>query len=169
MRRLILLRHAKAAWDDPTQADHDRPLNKRGRRACAAIGGWLADKGYVPNQVLCSSSARTTETWARLSGFLPDAPTATALPALYLADVAVLSDTLRAATGQVVAMVGHNPGMAEFAHQLPASLPDHPALGRFPTLATMVVDFDLDDWAGIVPGAGILRDFAVPRDFADGS
>ncbi|MGR3409824.1 MAG: SixA phosphatase family protein, partial [Paracoccus sp. (in: a-proteobacteria)] len=32
-RRLILTRHAKSAWDDPTLDDHDRPLNDRGRRS----------------------------------------------------------------------------------------------------------------------------------------
>ena len=33
MRRLILMRHAKSSWADPSQRDLDRPLNKRGRRA----------------------------------------------------------------------------------------------------------------------------------------
>ena len=36
MRQLLLLRHAKSAWDDPALADHARPLNGRGRRAAAA-------------------------------------------------------------------------------------------------------------------------------------
>ena len=45
MKRLILTRHAKSSWDDPTMADHDRPLNARGRGAAADLGGWLASRG----------------------------------------------------------------------------------------------------------------------------
>ena len=32
MRTLYLLRHAKSSWDDPSLADHDRPLAPRGKR-----------------------------------------------------------------------------------------------------------------------------------------
>ena len=35
--RLVIVRHAKSSWADPDLADHDRPLNARGRRA--ANGG----------------------------------------------------------------------------------------------------------------------------------
>jgi hypothetical protein len=35
--RLFLLRHAKSSWKDPGQADHDRPLAGRGRRAAKAL------------------------------------------------------------------------------------------------------------------------------------
>ena len=43
-RRLILTRHAKSAWDDPTLDDHDRPLNDRGRRSARALGDWLGTR-----------------------------------------------------------------------------------------------------------------------------
>ena len=66
-RRLILTRHAKSAWDDPTLADHDRPLNARGRRSALALGDWLASRGYEPEEVLCSSARRTQETWAMVA------------------------------------------------------------------------------------------------------
>ena len=61
--RLILTRHAKSSWDDPTQADHDRPLNDRGRRSARELGDWLASRGYHPEEVLCSTAERTRETW----------------------------------------------------------------------------------------------------------
>ena len=31
-RKLIVMRHAKSSWNNPELADHDRPLNKRGKR-----------------------------------------------------------------------------------------------------------------------------------------
>ena len=32
MVKLLLWRHAKSDWDTPELDDHERPLNKRGRR-----------------------------------------------------------------------------------------------------------------------------------------
>jgi len=49
MRQLILMRHAKSAWGDPSLGDHARPLNKRGQRAATALGYWLHAKDLVPD------------------------------------------------------------------------------------------------------------------------
>ena len=67
MKRLILMRHAKSDWGDPMLPDHDRPLNKRGRRAASALGHWMREAGLRPDQILCSSATRTQETCARLA------------------------------------------------------------------------------------------------------
>ena len=42
MRRLLLLRHGKAAWPDGID-DSDRPLARRGRDAARRMGAYLAD------------------------------------------------------------------------------------------------------------------------------
>ena len=39
MKILHLLRHAKSDWSDPSLADHDRPLNGRGRKARLVMAG----------------------------------------------------------------------------------------------------------------------------------
>ena len=62
MPRLFLLRHAKSPPAVPGQKDFDRPLAARGRAAAPAVGRHMADKGYLPDLVLCSPSARTRET-----------------------------------------------------------------------------------------------------------
>ena len=72
MRRLMLLRHAKS--DRPAgMADHDRPLNRRGRDEAPLVGTYLAHNGLVPDRVLCSTSERTRETWELVAGSLADA------------------------------------------------------------------------------------------------
>ncbi len=74
MRRLMLLRHAKS--DRPAgMADHDRPLNGRGRDEAPLVGTYLAHNGLVPDRVLCSTSERTRETWDLVAGSLADAVT----------------------------------------------------------------------------------------------
>ncbi|RXV64752.1 phosphoglycerate mutase [Roseovarius sp. A46] len=160
MKRLVLMRHAKSDWGDPALPDHARPLNERGRRSATALGDWLRTIDAVPDQILCSSSARTQETCARLK--LPLAPELH--DALYLAEAPDMLRLLRGATGSQVLMLGHNPGIAEFAARLVAAPPDHYRFGDYPTGATLVARFEIDDWADVAPGTGTALHFVIPRD-----
>lgn len=162
-RRLILTRHAKSAWDDPMMADHDRPLNARGRRAALELGEWLGSRGYEPDQVLCSAALRTRETWATVAiAPLEVTPRVEFSEVLYHASPDVMLKLLGRATGDTVMMLGHNPGIAEFARSLPARAPSHPDFSRYPTGATLVVDFQTDKWSDVKLGSGSVLDFFVP-------
>ncbi|RMC35407.1 SixA phosphatase family protein [Paracoccus alkanivorans] len=159
-RRLILTRHAKSAWDDPTLADHDRPLNDRGRRSALALGDWLASRGYEPEEVLCSSALRTRETWEVVEkATLEVRPLVRMEPGLYHASPEKMMTILRTASHQTVMMLGHNPGISEFAAMLPARAPLEPEFRRYPTAATLVVDFQIDSWSEVAPGQGSVMDF----------
>lgn len=165
-KRLILTRHAKSSWDDPMTADHDRPLNERGKSAATDLGNWLASRGYLPDEVLCSDALRTRETWAGISPTLPAAPPLTLKPTLYHAGPDVMLAVLRHATGDCVMMIGHNPGIAEFANRIVAQPPHHPGFRHYPSGATLVTSFEIDDWSDLTFGTGALRDFIVPRELA---
>lgn len=159
-RRLILTRHAKSAWDDPTLADHDRPLNMRGRRAALALGDWIASRGYEPEEVLCSSALRTRETWQMAAlATLEVRPQIRIEPGLYNAGPERMLAILRSASQPTVMILGHNPGIAEFAAMLPARAPMDPDFRRYPTSATLVVDFQIDSWDQLTPGQGSALDF----------
>ncbi|MCP5037073.1 MAG: histidine phosphatase family protein [Rhodobacteraceae bacterium] len=162
--RLILTRHAKSNWDNPALEDHDRPLSRRGRASATAIGGWLADRNYSPDQVLCSSAARTQETWARIAAKLPAAPDPAILVALYLADPGEMLGELGGANGQCVMLIAHNPGSAWLAQGLARSAPPDTRFQNYPTAATTIFDFETDRWAEIEKGSGKVVDFVVPRD-----
>lgn len=165
-KRLILTRHAKSAWDDPTMADHDRPLNDRGRAAAADLGAWLASRGYVPGEVLCSDAVRTRETWEGIADALPGAPALVLKPSLYHAGPDVMLAVLRHASADTVLMIGHNPGIAEFASRILARTPVNPEVLRYPTGATLVASFEIDSWADVDWHQGAQRDFIVPRELA---
>lgn len=158
--RLILMRHAKSAWDHPGLDDHDRPLNGRGRRSAAAMGDWLRDQGYMPDAILSSSATRTRETAAGL-GF--DVP-ASFTPPLYLAGPDAMLSALRSAQGKCVLMLGHNPGIAWFAEELVATPPAHPRFDDYPTCATLVLEFPVDRWSAVQPGTGQVLAFITPRE-----
>ncbi len=164
MKRLILTRHAKSSWDDPLTPDHDRPLNERGQAAAADLGQWLASRGYVPGEVLCSDSLRTRKTFSGMAPALPGTPVLELKPALYHAGPDVMMAVLRHASADTVMMIGHNPGIAEFAARLVAHPPANAEFARYPTGATLVVEFDVEDWTKVTFGAGITVDFVIPRE-----
>jgi phosphohistidine phosphatase len=164
MKRLILTRHAKSSWDNPATPDHERPLNKRGTAAAAELGGWRASRGYVPDEVLCSDALRTRKTWAGLAPALPGTPALHLKPALYHAGPDVMLAVLRHATEDCVLMIGHNPGIAEFAARLVAHAPLNDEFSRYPTGATLVCEFTADSWADVDFGQGAMVDFVVPSE-----
>ncbi|MBZ8118439.1 histidine phosphatase family protein [Roseovarius sp. LXJ103] len=159
-RRLILMRHAKSSWGAVDLSDHDRPLNGRGRRSANALGVWMRAQAYVPDEVLCSSSVRTQETAEGLGLIAP----VTLLNSLYHASPEAMMRALRDASGQCVLMMGHNPGIAEFAHALAATPPAHPRFADYPTCATMVADLPIDDWAQAEARSAEVVDFMIPRE-----
>lgn len=163
-KRLILTRHAKSSWDDPLTPDHDRPLNERGKLAAADLGQWLASRGYVPGEVLCSDALRTRKTFSGISPALPGSPILELKPSLYHAGPDVMLAVLRHAKADTVMMIGHNPGISEFAARLVTRAPINPEFHRYPTGATLVVDFMVDDWADVAFGTGAALDFIIPRE-----
>ena len=164
MKRLILTRHAKSSWDDPLTPDHDRPLNERGKAAAADLGVWLASRGYVPDEVLCSDALRTRKTWSGIAPALPGTPVLELKPALYHAGPDVMLAVLKHAKGDTVMMIGHNPGISEFAARLVARVPAHAEFSRYPTGATLVCDFAVEAWDQIGWGQGVVDDFTIPRE-----
>lgn len=61
-RVLLLLRHAKSSWKNKELDDHDRPLNKRGKRDAIKMGKYLKKINMIPNAIVTSSALRAVET-----------------------------------------------------------------------------------------------------------
>ncbi len=162
-KRLILMRHAKSSWGDPTLDDHQRPLNDRGQRSATALGDWLRANDYLPDLILSSSSTRTRETFA---GLQINADTRF-LDGLYHAGAGQMLHVLKQASGDCVLMLGHNPGISWFASEIVTSPPDHPRFNDYPTCATLVVDVPVDAWRDVRVGTGQVVDFTIPRELTD--
>ena len=163
---LILMRHAKSSWTDPTQDDFDRSLNERGRQSAPAIAKWLAREGHLPEAVLVSSARRTVETWERMAPHLPETATMESSPALYLATADTMLNVLKAQTARSVMVVAHNPGIGEFAGLIAKVPPKHPDFRRYPTAATAVIEFKASSWSDIAWQSGRVVSFTVPKDLA---
>ena len=113
MRELILLRHAHAGPAGVGQADLDRPLSPEGLAEAESAGRWLAEKGLVPDCVLCSPARRTRETLEAV------------LAAIGYIDQRLEDSIYEASPGTLIALadthceserlliVGHNPGLEQ--------------------------------------------------------
>lgn len=115
---LTLVRHGKSSWQTAGQSDHERPLNDRGRKDSPAMAKRLADRGCVPDLVLCSSATRTQETARYLIDGLGLGENNILTSAdLYLASPAMLLTELqRLAAGCAHAMIiAHNPGLEDLS------------------------------------------------------
>jgi phosphohistidine phosphatase len=166
MRRLLLLRHAKAASPGGTR-DIDRPLAHRGREAAPLMGAYLKDEQLFPDLALVSSATRTQQTWDLVQPALGAVETRFE-PRIYEAPAERLLTVLREVEPSVrtLLMIGHNPGFADLARAL-SGHGDRYAFSRmvqkYPTAGLAIIDFDVDDWAAVRPGGGRLDRFVTPK------
>jgi phosphohistidine phosphatase len=171
MKRLLLLRHAKASPDGKATGDRDRELTARGRANAAAMGAWLHTSGYEPDLVLCSDAARTKETWAIAAQELDASPRTEFLEQLYLAPARRIQSLVREAEAETVLVIGHNPGVEDCAIGLARKPADKDEAARlallrekFPTAALAVLTFGIAAWPELEPGSGALSEFVRPRN-----
>ena len=168
MRRLLLLRHAKAERLQSGGRDHDRILAKRGREDAAAIGAYLVRHKLIPDQALVSTSARTRETWGLVAKAFPKAPPAEFEDTIYEAAPEAILKAIRATEpkARTLLVVGHNPGMEQLAGILIAT-GDIEArqrlLEEFPTSAFAAISFAVDAWDGLHANGGRLEHFVTPQ------
>ncbi|MFH8577837.1 histidine phosphatase family protein [Streptomyces zaomyceticus] len=166
-RRIVLLRHAKADWNQ--ESDHERPLADRGRADAPVAGRRLAETGIAFDLALCSTATRTRETWKLAVQALPERPRTVYEERLYEASLGELIALLNETSEEVsdILVIGHNPGMHALVDALAGDAEGDllPRMHRsgFPTSAFAVLGFN-GSWKSLEHGAARLVDFWTPHD-----
>ena len=169
MLTLILLRHAKSSWKDPTLADHDRPLNTRDMAEAPVMGKAMAKHGLDPELVLCSPARRTRDTLALVLPELKTEPKIVYEDGLYHgtpAEMLGLLHEVGTGIGRVL-LVGHNPEIQEFALDLIGSGPKllkDSLEAKYPTAGLVVLRFSAGGWKEVAVNSGKLELFLTPSD-----
>lgn len=171
MKRLILMRHAKTEpWHESVD-DHGRALVERGFTDAAAVGAELASRGWLPDSALVSTARRARETWKAASAGWGEIP-AILDEAMYLAAPQTIDAVLSAnSPAGTLIVVGHNPGLHEFACMLdrrgpPGNPYAHDRLfEKFPT--GCVALFEAGEEVVYHSSAFQLVDIIRPRDLED--
>jgi phosphohistidine phosphatase len=154
MKTVHLLRHAKSDWSDAGVADHDRPLNRRGKQARRVIAEHVKD--WKVDLVVCSTAQRARATAKPVVAALGcpvryDDALYEATPGTLLTVVHELDDA-----NDAVMLVGHNPTMEDLTELLCARSPE------YPTAALGTITFAVDHWRDVAPGRGTLAGFVTP-------
>ena len=166
-RQLLIMRHAKSAWDTDAPSDYDRPLAKRGRRDAPRMGSWLRERGLLPDAVISSPAKRAKQTAVRVCRELGVAKDAIVWDSrIYSADVAdllaVLDDCPN--TAQSVLLVGHNPGLEEMlCHLCAGDVGNAGGDKLLPTGALAQLEIR-GSWKGLGAGAARLVGMMRPRE-----
>ncbi|MFD0419179.1 SixA phosphatase family protein [Streptomyces sp. NPDC127108] len=166
-RRIVLFRHAKADW--PQVSDHERPLADRGRRDAPVAGRRLAESGIAFDLALCSTAARTRETWKLAVQELSQRPRTVYEDRVYEASpgelIAVLNETPDDVRDLI--LIGHNPGVHGLADVLSGDAEGdaQTRMNRrgFPTSAFAVLTYT-GSWKGLEPGTATLVDYWAPSE-----
>lgn len=162
-KTLYLIRHAKSSWDNTSLSDHDRPLNKRGKRDAPFMAKVLRKKGIKPDLIISSTALRALD-FAKIIAEELDysRKKIIATKDLYMADERKMLEILRSADDSLntVFIIGHNPYITEFAN----SLCNH-NLDNIPTSGIFCMEFHVKKWNEINPGTGKFVSFDYPKKF----
>ena len=137
-RNLLILRHAKSAWDTDASTDFERPLAKRGEAEAPRVGRWLSDKALVPDFVVSSPAVRAKQTAVSVCKELGIKKKAIHWDErIYMGDTEALLKVLGDCPKKVrtVMIVGHNPGLEELLLYLVGSKVKIPKDGKLLTTA----------------------------------
>jgi phosphohistidine phosphatase len=164
MKTLLLFRHGKSDWQTEFAHDHERPLNKRGKRDAKQMGQYLRAVGSVPGRVVSSSAARAVKT-VELAAAAGDWNSEIEIDgSLYEADPPRILALIQKQpdTNDMLLLAGHEPSFSETASLLigGGSL-------RLPTAAIACIEFEATRWADVKAAGGTLEWLITPKRLGD--
>lgn len=115
------MRHAKSSWDDSSQKDFDRPLNKRGQKDAPAMGAYLAELDLIPGHIFSSPAQRARETILKVTDAIgADENIIEWNEALYYKGAEAYFEAVRSTPSrtEIVLVAGHNPTIEQVVSRL---------------------------------------------------
>ena len=168
MKKLYILRHAKSDYPDDVSSDKERPLNKRGEKACDLIGQYLKENNIFPEIILSSDAVRTTQTINNVLRIAEHAVDVSFTPKLYLATPGEILKEIVKVDAEVssVMVVCHNPGVEQLSAILTGG-GDADSISRikvkYPTAGMACFTIEAGKWGEVNPGCGHLDSFITPK------
>jgi phosphohistidine phosphatase len=156
MKRLFLVRHAKAVIGNPSILDHDRKISADGIRDIKKISYYLKNNNLNPDHIISSTSIRTLETINILNETIHGKIYTD--PLLYNAHVIDIEKIIKDMPDKYdsLMIIGHNPSMTNLINKISNINIDY-----LPTSGIGIVDFN-SSWKSI-NNNGILFDFICPK------
>lgn len=162
MKTVHLIRHAKSSWKDFSLSDVERPLNKRGIRACRIMAEPILGAGCHFDKVYCSIATRAQMTIEGISRALMNREIEWELDdSLYTFSSHNLFHLCRELDDSLndVVLVGHNPAMTEFCNIM-----GNLTIAKLPTCGYAQLRFPQKTWESLTPGSAETVAFLTPKN-----
>jgi phosphohistidine phosphatase len=158
LKRLLLIRHAKSSWDYPELSDHERPLNKRGRKDAPMMAQRLADISENLEAIISSTAVRALGIAEPIAGLMEtDIIKSSQLYTFSSSDlfesILMLPDQY-----QKVGMVGHNPAITILTNHLLDNIIDN-----VPTSGIVALNCNIESWSDFSADCCELDYFDYPK------
>lgn len=162
MKRLTLVRHAKADWPEATP-DFERPLHPQGELDAPDMGRRIKEAGVQPELIVSSNARRALATAECLREELAQTDLRIEEnPALYNAEFQTLIDVIRDSDDAVyhLMVVGHNPAMAQVADCIARDT----QVRDLPSCTIISLELNIDHWRDLDCDTGRLMYYDHPRN-----
>ena len=146
-----------------SQADIERPLNKRGLRDAPFMAKLLKQTGTTPDLIV-SSPANRAFTTASFFAEAYDIPVTDIQKEskIYDAFPSDILDIIRAlpTNTATVLIFGHNPTFTSVANMFTESM-----ISNMPTCSMVKIEADIEQWADFSTRNGVLTQFHYPKQY----
>jgi phosphohistidine phosphatase len=158
MKKLLLIRHAKAVHDTSYE-DFERPLKHSGIKDAEMMAEKVKKEDCIPQILITSPSIRTQATTDIFSEFL-SLPKAKEDQRIYEASRITLLDIINGFPDEYkfIGLVGHNPGLSQILNYLTGETPD------LTPGSVALIKFEVDEWPLISRDTGEMQWFSSPKE-----
>ena len=164
MKTIILVRHAKSSWKDPSLDDFDRPLNKRGKKNAPFMGEKLKERQIMPDIVLSSPAKRARKTAIAITKAIGYSKKKIIFDenmyhggARYLFKMVQNLDDKH----ETVMLFGHSPDFNDLANMLLKKNSVH----NIVTSAVYCIQLNVDQWQKVREGKGEYVFYDYPKRY----
>ena len=158
MKTLIIIRHSDSNPSVGFESDFARSLSNKGKKNAAIMAEKLFTKISSIDTFIVSAALRTRETAAFFEKKFADA-TVIFEHQLYHASESVIHKVIEKANDKIniLALIGHNPGITDFVNSLSSTKIDH-----MPPCGVFMVKIKIDCWKDFEQATKLFFYFGYP-------
>jgi len=160
MKRLLLVRHAKSSWNNPSLSDAQRPLNTRGQRDAPNVGSYLSANMPAPEQIYTSPATRAATTASLIAACYQPKLSVQVIDDLYTFSAQQLYENIHTLPNEytTLMLVSHNPGITDLVNHLCDT-----DIENVPTCGVADIQIAGAEWSAISPAENQLLAFITPK------
>jgi len=162
MKTLLIIRHAKSGWDDPSLSDFNRTLTERGKSDAAMMAKRII-MNIIKIDAFVSSPAKRAKKTAKIfmKEYKKNETDLLLIPSLYEPSIADFYDAVETLDDKndIVALFSHNPGITEFVNSLKCS-----PIYNMPTCAVFGLKIKTKHWKEFTEAEKEFLFFDYPKN-----